>query len=446
MKNTLFLALVLALTVSFLSVSTVKANLVTCSALLTNVNLCSIPSSNNGNSNGNNQNNGFSGSPFTIINTVQASVNRAPYFISPSANEFNIGVDQLLEFTAFASDLDLDIVGYSAFNLPSGATFHVDNRTFSWQPGVNQGGTYNITLRAFDGLVSVDRLVKIIVGGQSIGSTPGNTNTTNTTNIPPNSGPVFMNFNPPLTVREGQLYIYTPQIYSPNGAPIVYRLANGPAGLTVNLSLGTILWVPNFSQGRPEPYPVTVAASNGFFETYQNFSITVIDTGAPSGTTPTTNVQTVFIDREVPEKLGIYNVRVASERNGNVTVLWETNRPAISRVIYDSISQAEKARDFTYANATTEDLNLVIAHSVDIGKLELNKPYYFRAVSKTNGETAISGERIIIQLPDGSLNDLSLTAFFANFGGFMLGHPLFLLLLLVAAALLWVLYKRSKTV
>jgi hypothetical protein len=57
-----------------------------------------------------------------------------------------------LEFTVNATDPDNDILMYSTSNLPSGATFNPQTRTFSWTPNAGQQGTYaGIHFEASDG-------------------------------------------------------------------------------------------------------------------------------------------------------------------------------------------------------------------------------------------------------------------------------------------------------
>ncbi len=365
--------------------------------------------------------------------------NQAPIFWSPRESELSVGVGEGLEFSVFASDPDLDILTYSAFNLPSAAVFNSETRTFAWHPATNQAGTFNVTFRVFDGRVTVDKVVKIAVGGTNIGAVPANANT-----IANPTAPVFVNFNPPPSVKESQLYIYTPQVAS-NIQPVVFRLVSGPAGLTVNPNLGTILWVPNFNQARTEPYPVAIAVSNGYLETTRSFSIFVEDANVSIAPTVSSPTKTVFIDREVPEKLKIYNPKVRVADNGDLIVNWETNKPATAQVIFDTVSQSEKNDNFTYANSTLEIKELTITHEVNLRRIQFNTPYYFRAVSKIEGtkEIATSGERIIVQLSDQSFYDLSLGSLFAVAKEF-LSRPLILLLLAIAAVIAIIVYLRKK--
>jgi len=48
-----------------------------------------------------------------------------------------------------ATDVDEDAITFDAVDLPEGATF--ENGTFTWTPGFDQGGDFNLTFTANDG-------------------------------------------------------------------------------------------------------------------------------------------------------------------------------------------------------------------------------------------------------------------------------------------------------
>ena len=61
-------------------------------------------------------------------------------------------VGERFRFTVSATDPDNDHLIYSASNLPPGATFDPQTRTFSWTPGYNQAGIYsNVHFEVSDG-------------------------------------------------------------------------------------------------------------------------------------------------------------------------------------------------------------------------------------------------------------------------------------------------------
>lgn len=71
----------------------------------------------------------------------------------------------LLEFTVNAADPNGQSVTYSASSLPSGAVFNTATRTFTWTPGFDQNGTYQVKFTASDGAIQDQEIVTITVNG-----------------------------------------------------------------------------------------------------------------------------------------------------------------------------------------------------------------------------------------------------------------------------------------
>lgn len=73
-------------------------------------------------------------------------------------------------------------------------------------------------------------------------------------------------------------------------------------------------------------------------------------------------------------------------------IIWTTNIPATSQVIYDTISHPSLGEppNYGYAYSTTEDQNKVLIHRVVITGLKPDTKYYYRSVSR--GSLAISQE------------------------------------------------------
>jgi hypothetical protein len=84
--------------------------------------------------------------------TDSAPENHPPVLSAPLTQQVDEGVN--LSFTVTASDQDGDHVTLSADQVPSGASFsdHGDNTAaFSWTPGSDQSGTYNVAFAGNDG-------------------------------------------------------------------------------------------------------------------------------------------------------------------------------------------------------------------------------------------------------------------------------------------------------
>ena len=79
-------------------------------------------------------------------------------FTSKTVNE-----GTTIRLNIIAADWNEDVITYTATNLPNGATVDSETHTFSWTPGYDQAGTYDITLIISDGQLQARALLNIIV-------------------------------------------------------------------------------------------------------------------------------------------------------------------------------------------------------------------------------------------------------------------------------------------
>jgi len=85
----------------------------------------------------------------------------------------------------------------------------------------------------------------------------------------------------------------------------------------------------------------------------------------------------------------ISNIKAIDVTTNSVTITWDTNIPASSRVIYDSASHPDisgaEAPNFGYVVSTPEtDVETkVTSHSVSITNLSASTKYYFRVISQS---------------------------------------------------------------
>jgi len=70
---------------------------------------------------------------------------------------------ELIEFVLSAADADGDQLVYSASNLPDGASFDPETKTFSWTPRYDQAGIYTIHFEVSDGVLTDEEDVTITV-------------------------------------------------------------------------------------------------------------------------------------------------------------------------------------------------------------------------------------------------------------------------------------------
>jgi hypothetical protein len=71
-----------------------------------------------------------------------------------------------LKFTISATDPDGGNLTYSASNLPTGAVFDAQTRTFSWTPKPRDEGSYQVIFSVSDGSLSVAETITITVTKQ----------------------------------------------------------------------------------------------------------------------------------------------------------------------------------------------------------------------------------------------------------------------------------------
>ncbi len=343
--------------------------------------------------------------------TTSSSTNEKPVWDGGIGNK-DVRVGQVLQFTVSAHDPEDEPISYSVFNTPNGASFQNSSRLFSWTPTISNIGTHIVTFRASDGVKYTDRDVTITVQEATAASAS-------------NNAPVFVNFNPSVRGRVGQLYSYDLTAIDADGDNLSYSLTSGPTGLTVNIFSGVVQWVPNANQTGFSKVNVTV--TDGKATTPIEFLI-FVENGftsvapAPSNGGPAQEARVVISD-----------LKVESDEEGEIVITWNTNIPTRHRVIYDTVSQGQKTRDFTYANATAESDELSRGHRVQMAGLEMEVLYYFRVVSKTNSQVVTSNEITFVQLPDRSVRSTGVASIF-NILGPLVKDPVFLWFVLLALA------------
>jgi phage-related protein len=165
-------------------------------------------------------------------------------------------VGQLLQFTVLATDQDGDTLNYSASNLPSGASFNVGTRTFSWTPNYSQAGNYpNVHFEVSDGKASVYEDITIFVKS--------------TSNSPPVLNPIGNK-----SINVGQILQFTISATDPDGNQLTYSASDLPFRASFNATTRTFSWTPH--NGQVGTYPnVHFEVSDSSFTASENITITV---------------------------------------------------------------------------------------------------------------------------------------------------------------------------
>jgi len=165
-----------------------------------------------------------------------------------------------LSFPVSATDTDSqDMLTYSASGLPNGATF--SGQTFTWRPGYNQAGSYQVTFAVSDGRDQDSEVVTISVA--NVNRTPA------------------MSSISDRSVDTGNTLEFSITATDPDGDSLTYSAGGMPAG--ANLSGPNFTWTPTSSQ--TGSYDITFAASDGNLSASRTATIVVVaakpDTTAP---------------------------------------------------------------------------------------------------------------------------------------------------------------------
>lgn len=169
----------------------------------------------------------------TVTLTVQ-DVNRRPKFSEVDAQTVSEGA--LLSFEVEAEDPDGDALVYAAADLPSGAQFNSQTRTFSWTPSFGQSGNYTVLFTASDGKTGGTDSASVVI---SVGDV----------NRPPRIDPVG-----DQTVAEGATLSFGVVASDPDAANNITISAQGlPAGATTtqsgtNPATLTVSLTPGYTQ------------------------------------------------------------------------------------------------------------------------------------------------------------------------------------------------------
>ncbi len=374
-----------------------------------------------------------------VSTTLAYSYNRAPVW-QPTSDR-SVFAGQTLQFTITATDPDSDFLYYSALNEPAGAWFEPTTHTFYWTPGNEQVGNYNVTFSVTDTHYTLYKNVAITVLTNPSAPAP----VPAPTPIPvfANNPPQFSGFAPTSRAVVGQLYTYDVNAVDADNDFLTYSLLSAPSGMVINQSNGFIAWVPVANQVGFNF--VRVAVSDGRVQITADFQVFTdgapVANPAPNPRPTPAPVPPPENPAEAPIVFSDIKIEVIDEET---VVSWKTNIASGSRVIYDTLSQAEKTRNYTYANATPDDRNNVTDHRVNLGKLDKNTVYYMRVVSKTDRQTAVSQEIAFIQLEGGKVRSL-FGASLIDILGPLFNSPWFLWLVIIAlGATTFVFWRKHK--
>ncbi|MDP3790309.1 MAG: putative Ig domain-containing protein, partial [Candidatus Omnitrophota bacterium] len=164
----------------------------------------------------------------------------------------------LLSFVIAGTDDDGDALTYSAANLPSGAAFNAQTRTFSWTPTYTQAGTYSVVhFEVTDGKVIDSEDIAIVVSNT-------------------NMAPVLASIGN-KAVSENSLLEFAISASDNDGDALTYSAANLPSGASFNTATHVFSWTPGYTAAGSYSN-VTFTVSDGSAADSETITITVNNT------------------------------------------------------------------------------------------------------------------------------------------------------------------------
>jgi hypothetical protein len=152
--------------------------------------------------------------------------------------------------------------------------------------------------------------------------------------------------------------------------------------------------------------PTTVAYTNGYYPVANN--TVVINAGKTVGTYAMQASYGANAYGIVSSNgLLAFNVSVRVNDNGEMIVGWDTNKVSKPEVVYGYSSHPRSDSWNTILNydfTTGQIENASTKHEVSLGKLEIGRTYYLRAISRNGSETDISREIIFIPMTNAQGN------------------------------------------
>jgi len=264
-------------------------------------------------------------------------------------------------FTVSATDPDNDSLIYSASNLPPGATFDPQTRTFSWTPGYDQAGIYpNVHFEVSDGEFSDSEDITITVIDIA--------------------RPPVLDFIGDKLANEEELIQFTIQAIDPDDEPLAYTASNLPPGATFDSQTKTFAWTPGYDQAGIYAN-VHFEVSDGELTDGEDIAITV---KAVTVKTPEEAIFSVNSLKVRPGKVSTgkkVNISVLATNIGTVAGNYEVTL-RINGIIEDN-------RILTLSTGTTEVVNFVVVkdiagvYTVDVNGL--SDSFVVREINNSRG-------------------------------------------------------------
>src|SRR5208337_3689622 len=192
---------------------------------------------------------------FTYDLVFLGQLNQPPYITSVPVVDAIVG--RTYSYAATATDAESNPLTFSLTTAPSAMQVDPTLGQVTWSPTTADLGTHNITLRVDDGL-----------GGYATQSY-----VINVTTPPPNRPPYFTS-EPVVDANVNLTYAYQAMAFDPDGNPLTFAVATGPAGVQIDSHSGLVSWTPTSQQLGPQNVSLTVVDGQGGTAT-QSYTILV---------------------------------------------------------------------------------------------------------------------------------------------------------------------------
>jgi len=160
---------------------------------------------------------------------VVTDSNRVPVF-TKEMNDTTVAEGQALAFGYLAVDPDGQALTYSLVApVPTGAVIDPATGAFSWTPGFDQAGSYDIAVMVTDGQANVtSKVAKVTVD-------------------PTNRPPAFVNVLSDATVNQNQALTFKYTATDPDADVLEFAAVSVPEGASID-SAGNFAWTPSYAQ------------------------------------------------------------------------------------------------------------------------------------------------------------------------------------------------------